>query len=70
MRKYVLDSLDKIPLGSFVDRPVTLNHKERTRKGFRNVGPTPLKTTQEKSVLFSEMYDKWSKKEWNFNFAG
>lgn len=43
MRHHVLDSLEKIPLGSFVERPVTLNHKERSRKGLRHEGPTPVK---------------------------
>jgi tRNA A37 threonylcarbamoyltransferase TsaD len=44
IRQYNVEALEKIPLGSFVEKPVIFNHKERNRMQLKNEAPSILKS--------------------------
>lgn len=46
IRQYNIEALDKIPLGSFIEKPVTMNHKERSRYGLRNEAPSSVNSAK------------------------
>jgi len=51
IRQYNVEALDRIPLGSFVEKTVVFNHKDRNRMNLRNEAPTILKTAKEENAF-------------------
>ena len=52
-----------------MERPVALNHRERSRIGFREGAPTPMYQAKE-NALFNQMFDRYRSQEKIDKFAG
>lgn len=64
MRSFNVEAIDALPIGSFIDVPVTLNHKERKQFEKQTLKDAPglLSQAKEQNALFTQMMERKQKK--------